>query len=179
MYGLSADDALKLREAFASIGWSRRIGPGLKKISADLEPPLDTSQEKILFAVHPDSSDHIRDVRIDDINLSHNHVEAIGTDCRIIFLDTDKMGYYAYPCEDLASVDMPTSGGVLKEINYSQSKIIQAYKAAVTHWCRDNGHPEFAWQSRFYDRILRDEAALQRVRQYNVNNPLKDLQLML
>ncbi len=119
MYGLSADDALKLREAFASIGWSRRIGPGLKKISADLEPPLDNSHETILFAVHSDSSDHIQDVRIDDMNLPHNHVEAIGTDRRIIFLDTDKMSYYAYPYEELGSVDIPANGGVLKEINYS------------------------------------------------------------
>jgi putative transposase len=53
------------------------------------------------------------------------------------------------------------------------SKVIQAYKAAVTHWCRDNGHPQFAWQARFYDEIIRDEVALEHIRQYIVNNPAK------
>jgi REP element-mobilizing transposase RayT len=29
----------------------------------------------------------------------------------------------------------------------------------------------FQWQSRFYDRIIRDENEMQRIRQYIVNNP--------
>ena len=53
----------------------------------------------------------------------------------------------------------------------SLSKIIQAYKAAVTHWCRENDHPEFAWQTRFYDHIIGKENDLARVRQYIRDNP--------
>ena len=55
----------------------------------------------------------------------------------------------------------------------SLSKIIQAFKASVTRWCRENGHPEFAWQPRFYDCIIRDEAALARIRRYILDNPAK------
>jgi REP element-mobilizing transposase RayT len=43
------------------------------------------------------------------------------------------------------------------------SKIFQAYKAVVTHWTHQNGFIDFAWQPRFYDHIIRDEASLQRI----------------
>jgi REP element-mobilizing transposase RayT len=53
------------------------------------------------------------------------------------------------------------------------SKIIQAYKAAVTRWGRQNNRPDFGWQPRFYDRILRSEKSMAVVRRYIVNNPTK------
>lgn len=33
--------------------------------------------------------------------------------------------------------------------------------------------PEFAWQARFYDEIIRNEESRSRIREYIVNNPLK------
>lgn len=36
-----------------------------------------------------------------------------------------------------------------------------------------NNHPEFAWQSRFHDRIIRDENELCRIRKYIMDNPLQ------
>jgi putative transposase len=55
----------------------------------------------------------------------------------------------------------------------SVSKIIQAYKAAVTQWCRKNNQLDFDWQPRFHDHIIRDDPSLKEIRQYIVNNPLK------
>ncbi len=119
MYSIPADDAAKFKEAFASIGWSQEIGTKSRKMLADLQPPLDASQETVLFVVHSGSPDHIQEVRVDDVSFRHNSVWAMGTNCRIIFLDTDKTRLYAYPYEDLGSIDKPASGGVLKEINYT------------------------------------------------------------
>jgi REP element-mobilizing transposase RayT len=51
------------------------------------------------------------------------------------------------------------------------SVIIRTYKAAVTRWCRVNGYPAFAWQSRFYDHIIRNDKALTRIRRYIADNP--------
>ena len=54
----------------------------------------------------------------------------------------------------------------------SLGAIIRSYKSAVTNWCRKNDH-DFAWQSRFYDEIIRDENMLDRVREYIRNNSLQ------
>lgn len=55
----------------------------------------------------------------------------------------------------------------------SLSKIIQAYKAAVTRQLRPDGIGDFGWQARFHDHIIRDEESLHRIRQYIQDNPLK------
>ncbi len=53
----------------------------------------------------------------------------------------------------------------------SLGAIIRSYKAAVTRWARHHGHHDFAWQARFYDRIIRDDDALHSIRQYIRENP--------
>ena len=47
----------------------------------------------------------------------------------------------------------------------SLGAIVRSYKSAVSRWCSQNEHSQFAWQSRYYDHIIRDEQALQRIRQ--------------
>jgi putative transposase len=49
--------------------------------------------------------------------------------------------------------------------------IIRGFKIGVTKWAHANGHPDFAWQSRFHDRIVRDAAQLNHIRRYIVANP--------
>ena len=53
----------------------------------------------------------------------------------------------------------------------SLSVIIRTYKAAVSTWARRNGRPEFAWQSLFYDHIIRSKWDLERIRKYIRQNP--------
>lgn len=55
----------------------------------------------------------------------------------------------------------------------SLSAIIRSYKSSVTRWCRQNGDEDFCWQSRFYDRIIRNQTALNNIRRYIINNPAK------
>jgi len=55
----------------------------------------------------------------------------------------------------------------------SLSTIIRSYKSAITRWCNRNGHEYFAWQSRFYDHIIRNKKELQRIRNYIFDNPLR------
>jgi putative transposase len=50
------------------------------------------------------------------------------------------------------------------------SSIIGSYKSAVTKLAHRAGF-EFAWQSRFYDHIIRDEKSFYRITQYIRNNP--------
>jgi REP-associated tyrosine transposase len=52
------------------------------------------------------------------------------------------------------------------------SSIIGSYKSAITRQARCMGI-DFAWQSRFYDHIIRDEKSFNRIEKYIIENPLK------
>ena len=50
------------------------------------------------------------------------------------------------------------------------SSIIRGYKAGVKTFATTN-KIEFLWQPRFYDRIIRDEDEMKRIRRYIISNP--------
>ena len=52
------------------------------------------------------------------------------------------------------------------------SSIIGSYKSAVSKHAHRLGF-NFAWQSRFYDHIIRNEQSYQTISEYIMNNPLK------
>lgn len=60
-----------------------------------------------------------------------------------------------------------------KPIKNSLSVIINQYKGSVKRWANKNGYSSFVWQSRFYDRIIRNEKELYNIRKYIDKNPLK------
>lgn len=51
--------------------------------------------------------------------------------------------------------------------------IINQYKTACTKRIRANGYMDFAWQTRFYDHIIRNEKSLEKIRAYIIGNPVK------
>jgi len=53
----------------------------------------------------------------------------------------------------------------------SLGRILQSYKAAVSRWTHANSYDAFAWQSRYYEHIIRSEESLHRIRQYIRDNP--------
>ncbi|MCA1764294.1 MAG: hypothetical protein LC664_15070, partial [Flavobacteriales bacterium] len=50
------------------------------------------------------------------------------------------------------------------------ASIIRGFKIGVTKNARLI-NPDFAWQPRFHDRIIRDDRAFQNISRYIVNNP--------
>lgn len=52
----------------------------------------------------------------------------------------------------------------------SLSVAVRSFKSAVTKFAHNAGH-EFAWQERFWDHIIRNEAELNRIRNYIRANP--------
>ncbi len=60
-----------------------------------------------------------------------------------------------------------------KPIKNSLSVIINQFKGTVKRWCNKNDYSDFSWQSRFYDRVIRNEKELYKIRKYIVDNPLK------
>ncbi len=53
------------------------------------------------------------------------------------------------------------------------SYIIRGFKSATIKKAHQKGFTNFAWQSRFYDHIIRNEKELHDIRQYIVYNSLK------
>jgi len=70
------------------------------------------------------------------------------------------------------------NGGVTRQHNpmlYEEhlGRILRWYKGRCTFEIRERGHAGFAWHSRYYDHIIRNEEALQRIREYIFDNPLR------
>ena len=55
----------------------------------------------------------------------------------------------------------------------SLGSIVAQYKSVCTKRIRDMGYGDFGWQTRYYDHILRDQNAVDRVRAYIRDNPWK------
>ncbi len=55
----------------------------------------------------------------------------------------------------------------------SLSTIIRSFKAAVTLWCRKNGYPQYAWQPRYYDHIIRNDKSFTDIQHYIFHNAAK------
>ena len=53
----------------------------------------------------------------------------------------------------------------------SLGAIIGQIKSVCTKRIRAAGYADFAWQPRFYDHIIRDDASLHRIRRYIAHNP--------
>ena len=54
----------------------------------------------------------------------------------------------------------------------SLSTVIRGFKSAITKYARERGIT-FAWQTRFYDRIIRNQNELNAIVEYIENNPYK------
>ena len=54
----------------------------------------------------------------------------------------------------------------------SLSTVIRGFKSAITKYARERGIT-FAWQTRFYDRIVRNQNELNAIATYIENNPYK------
>lgn len=50
--------------------------------------------------------------------------------------------------------------------------IIGQFKGKCTRLIRAQGYSDFAWQTRFYDHIIRSEEALHKLRHYIAHNPM-------
>ena len=54
----------------------------------------------------------------------------------------------------------------------SVSVIVRSFKSAVTKISKKT-NPDFGWQSRFYDHVIRDAVSFENIRNYIDQNPLK------
>ncbi len=51
------------------------------------------------------------------------------------------------------------------------ASIIRGFKSAITTYSKINGYPNFAWQPRFYEYIIRNQQSFDRIQKYIIDNP--------
>ena len=103
---------------------------------------------------------HFTNVELDYFVVMPNHVHGI-----IIINPNVKTCH----CKSLQETERRFS----KPIKNSLSVIINQFKGSIKRLANQNGFESFSWQSRFYDRIIRNEKELYNIRQYIEQNPIK------
>lgn len=97
---------------------------------------------------------HFKNTELDEFIIMPNHIHGI-----------------IYIVEKLSSI-ADVHSKFSNPIKGSLSVIVGQFKSSVKRWCNKNGYNHFCWQSRFYDRVIRDEKELLNIRQYINNNPV-------
>jgi REP element-mobilizing transposase RayT len=99
--------------------------------------------------------EHYSNVRVDRFVVMPNHIHAI-----IVIEGRRSKSFGERP-----------GGAENKSPAGSLGDVVGAYKAGVTRACRLAELRDFAWQPRFYDRILHSNASVNAVRDYMDRNP--------
>ena len=81
-------------------------------------------------------------------------------------------GRYALPGGDRDALQCVSTGKQFGPQKDNLASIIRGFKSSVVRAVRKL-NPDFAWQTRFHDRIVRDNDALERIRNYIQENPAK------
>ncbi|HLG22804.1 MAG TPA: transposase [Candidatus Manganitrophaceae bacterium] len=100
--------------------------------------------------------DHFKNAALDSWVVMPNHIHGI------ISLMSRVGVQHVEPLQNRYQRIIPKSIG----------SIVRSYKSAVTNQCRKNGFRSFQWQRNYYERVIRSEDELNRIRQYIQNNPL-------
>jgi len=107
---------------------------------------------------------HFEDVEIDEFSIMPNHAHGVLIIERNMVVDA-----YMRPHQGNAFMH-----SLQNKTKMLLSRIIQQYKASVTHKINSlQNDLRFQWQRSFYDHVIRNESELFRIREYIQNNPLK------
>ena len=116
---------------------------------------------------------HHRNVALDEFVVMPDHVHGIVVITKQIDGDVAWEG-------DVAGVEgtgdvagnVSTKNKIPSPKSGSLPAIVRSFKSAVSNEIHRAGRTNFAWQSLYYDHIVRNENDLNRIRDYIINNPL-------
>ena len=110
-------------------------------------------------------------MKLDEFVIMPNHIHGIIE----IFKTDDELSVGTGHCPVPTTHNIFSCGSKFSHVaSKSLSTIVGSYKAVVTKTVKAE-YPDacFSWQSRFYDRIIRNEKELNKIRQCIINNPAK------
>jgi putative transposase len=102
------------------------------------------------------------DVTVDEYIIMPNHLHGI------VVIGTNAAGNTSVMSKEGADPCSPQD-----RTKMYLSKIVHSFKSSVTREVRRQFNIRFEWQKSFYDHVIRDDASLDKIREYISNNPLK------
>ena len=125
---------------------------------------------EIVHEVWLDLPKHYAQIKLDEFVVMPNHIHAV------VVIDGEKVPYKRNITEQQHNVETWRAASLQSETmtNIANmqgwlSVVIGGLKSAITKYAHDNGIP-FAWQTRFYDRIVRSQDELNRIGEYIQSN---------
>ena len=108
---------------------------------------------------------HFPHVVLDSFVIMPDHVHGIVW----ITDETENKGEYYSPLR----TQKPRTGKFPDGTSKTVGSIVRGFKTGITQWMRQNTDTDRPWQRGYHERIIRDENALQSIRRYIVENPVR------
>ena len=129
--------------------------------------------QKIAIKCWSELPEHFANIELDEWVLMPNHLHGI-----VIIGDATRKGVQLNAPTKESSINRSES---MRSNHYSEISpktgslgvIVRTFKAMVTKISRNSGMDFFEWQRGYFDRIIRNDQELERIRTYIVNNPLQ------
>ena len=114
-----------------------------------------------------DISNHFNSVEIDEFVVMPNHVHGI-------IMINGLVGAGFTPAHAARNLGKLVENWATARVSPTLSQVIGSYKSLTTNKVHnENLHNGKLWQRSFYDRVIRSDEELNRVREYILNNPVK------
>jgi REP element-mobilizing transposase RayT len=110
--------------------------------------------------------DHHEFASLDFHVIMPNHLHGI-----VILEGTDVGTLYTTSLQSPDPAERSDDKAQISPAKASLGNVIRTYKGAVTRWAGRHGYRDFAWQSRYYDHIIRTDESLATIRRYIRDNP--------
>lgn len=111
-----------------------------------------------------DIPQHFPFVTIDEFVVMPNHVHGI------IIITEETNNHSSLQSSDPLSSPSPVP---FRSPSKTVGSIVRGFKIGVTKWARQNSNIHDIWQPNYHDRIIKNERALNAIRNYIRNNPRK------
>jgi len=108
---------------------------------------------------------HFPHAALDAYVVMPNHVHGI-----IVITDTAGAKNDDVGAKNLSPLPIRSA---MRSPSRSVGSIVRGFKIGVTKWFRGNTNVYTVWQRNYYEHIIRDDAALDRIREYIRDNPIR------
>lgn len=125
---------------------------------------------KIVFEEWKETEKKRRNVKLDSWIVMPNHIHGIIVITKKCEYPVETFRRNVSTVRNVSGRDVSTTTKLKPN---SLGSVIGQFKSVCTKKIRQMGNDEFAWQSRFYDHIIRNGQSLNNIRQYIQYNPLR------
>ncbi len=115
--------------------------------------------------------DHFPHVELDAFVVMPNHVHGIVLIVGDVSADVGTRDRAKDGAKDFSP--LPGRASTFRSPSKTLGSIVRGFKIGVTKWMRANTGVRDVWQRNYFEHVIRNETALNRIRQYIIDNPAR------